>query len=79
MKSLKTLAIATVATLSLASFGSFAQSVSVTDSTLDGAESQIAALAHQSGSHYKITGASSNNFVRMTAEINDASSHGLKN
>ncbi|MBT0719712.1 DUF1471 domain-containing protein [Tatumella sp. TA1] len=79
MKSLKTLAIATIATLSLASFGSFAQSVSVTDSTLDGAESQIAALAHQSGGHYKITGASSNNFVRMTADINDASSHGLKN
>lgn len=80
MKTLKTTVLATAAALSLLSFGSFAQNVSVTDSTLDGAESQIAAMAHQTGSHYKITGASSNNFIRMTAEINDASAHGgLKN
>ncbi len=79
MKTLKTLALASATALSLLSFGSFAQSVSVTDSTLDGAESQIAAMAHQTGSQYRITGASSNNFVRMTAEINSAPSHGLKN
>ena len=79
MKSLKSLVLATAAALSLVSVGSFAQSVSVTDSTLDGAESQIAAMANQAGGHYKITGASSNNFVRMTADISDAPRHGLKN
>jgi len=79
MKTLKTLVLASTAALSLLSFGSFAQSVSVTDSTLDGAESQIAAMANQAGGHYKITGASSNNYVRMTAEISSAPAHGLKN
>ena len=79
MKTLKTLVLASATALSLLSFGSFAQSVSVTDSTLDGAESQVAAMAHQAGGQYRITGASSNNFVRMTAEINSAPAHGLKN
>lgn len=80
MKSIKTVVLATTAALSLFSAASFAQQVSVTASTLDGAESQIAAMAHQSHSQYKITGASSNNFVRMTANISDSQSQGgLKN
>ncbi|WP_241608077.1 DUF1471 domain-containing protein [Rosenbergiella australiborealis] len=80
MKNLKSVLLASTAALSLLSFGSFAQSVSVTDSTLDGAEAQIAAIAQQSGSDYQITGASSQNYVRMTANIHHSMSHGgLKN
>jgi hypothetical protein len=47
MKNVKALSIAALATLSLISFGSFAESVSVTSSTLDGAESKIAAQAQE--------------------------------
>ncbi len=80
MKTMKSIVLAAAATLSLLSFGGFAQSVSVTDSTLDGAESQIAAIAQQHRGSYKITGASSNNFVRMTADISDdVRQSGLKN
>ncbi|MEB7538488.1 DUF1471 domain-containing protein [Pantoea anthophila] len=67
MKNVKALSIAALATLSLISFGSFAQSVSVTSSTLDGAESKIAAQAQ--GAQYKITEANTNNRVHMTAEL----------
>lgn len=69
MKTIKTLSIAAVAALSLMSAASFAQSVSVTDSTLDGAEAQIAAKAQQQGAHYKITSANTNNDVYMTAQL----------
>jgi hypothetical protein len=69
MKTIKAMSIAAVAALSLMSFGSFAQSVTASDLTLDGAEAQIAAQAQQQGAHYKITEASNNNFVHMTAEL----------
>ena len=69
MKTIKTLSLAAVTTLSLISFGSFAQSVSVTSSTLDGAEAKIAAQAEQQGAQYKITEANTNNRVHMTAEL----------
>jgi hypothetical protein len=67
MKSIKTLVV--VSALSLISFGSFAQSVSVTSSTLDGAEAKIAAQAEQHGDQYKITSVNSNNRVYMTAQL----------
>lgn len=46
-----------------------AQSVSVTSSTLDGAEAKIAAQAQEQGAQYKITAANTNNRVHMTAEL----------
>lgn len=67
MKSVNVFVAASV--LSIVSFGSFAQSITATASTLDGAEAQIAAQAKQNGEHYRITEASSNNFVHMTAEL----------
>ncbi|MEN4832646.1 YdgH/BhsA/McbA-like domain containing protein [Pantoea vagans] len=66
MKNVKALSIAA---LSLISFGSFAESISVTSSTLDGAESKIAAQAQEHGAQYKITEANTNNRVHMTAEL----------
>jgi len=69
MKTIKAMSIAAVAALSLMSAASFAQSVSVTDSTLDSAEAQIAAKAQQEGMNYKITSANTNNDVHMTAEL----------
>jgi len=66
MKNVKALSIAS---LSLISFGSFAESISVTSSTLDGAESKIAAQAQEHGAQYKITEANTNNRVHMTAEL----------
>ncbi|MGA7507878.1 MAG: YdgH/BhsA/McbA-like domain containing protein [Erwinia billingiae] len=67
MKSVKNL-VAIIA-LSTLSFGSFAQSITASASSLDGAEAQIAAQAQELGAKYKITEASSNNFVHMTAEL----------
>ncbi len=54
-----------------ASFGSFAaETLSVTASTLSGAEAQIAAKAEQAGaSSYKITEARAGNQIHMTAEL----------
>jgi hypothetical protein len=69
MKTIKALSIAAVAALSLMSATSFAQSVSVTASTLDSAEAKIAAQAQQQGAQYKITEANTNNRVHMTAEL----------
>ncbi|ADU72938.1 YdgH/BhsA/McbA-like domain containing protein [Pantoea sp. At-9b] len=69
MKTIKALSIAAVAALSLMSAASFAQSVSVTASTLDSAEAKIAAQAQQQGAQYKITEANTNNRVHMTAEL----------
>ena len=67
MKSIKTFVV--VAALSMMSFGAFAQSVTASSSTIDGAEAKIAAQAQQEGASYKITEATVNNFVHMTAEL----------
>lgn len=69
MKNVKVISLAAVTALSLMSAASFAQSISVTDSTLDAAEAQIAAKAHQEGLNYKITSAITNNNVHMTADL----------
>jgi hypothetical protein len=69
MKAIKTLTIAAAAALSLMSAASFAQTVSATSTTLDGAEAKIAAQAQQQGAQYKILEASTNNLVHMTAEL----------
>lgn len=69
MKTIKAMSIAVAAALSLMSAASFAQSISVTSSTLDGAEAKIAAEAQQQGAQYKITEANTNNRVHMTAEL----------
>ncbi|MHC9060475.1 YdgH/BhsA/McbA-like domain containing protein [Pantoea sp. X85] len=69
MKTIKTLSIAAVAALSMISAASFAQSISVESSTLDGAEAKIAAQAQEQGAQYKITEANTNNRVHMTAEL----------
>lgn len=55
--------------LSMISFGSFAQSITASASTLDGAESKIALQAKQRGMHYKIIEAGTKNRVHMTAEL----------
>lgn len=67
MKSIKT--FVAVLALSLASFGAFAQSISVEASTLDGAEAKVAAIAQQQGAQYTITEANTNNRVHMTAQL----------
>ncbi|WP_313685169.1 YdgH/BhsA/McbA-like domain containing protein [Pantoea sp.] len=69
MKTIKAMTIAAAAALSLMSAASFAQSISVTADTLDGAEAQIATQAAQHGDQYKITEANTNNRVHMTAEL----------
>ncbi|MHA1066473.1 DUF1471 domain-containing protein [Enterobacter ludwigii] len=63
MKSIKI--FVSFATLSMMSFGAFAQSISATASTLDSAEAKIAAQ----GASYKIPSAQFNNRVHMTAEL----------
>ncbi|KEA52055.1 MULTISPECIES: YdgH/BhsA/McbA-like domain containing protein [Mangrovibacter] len=67
MKSIKT--FVAIAALSMMSFGTFAQTVSATASTLDGAEAQIAAQAKQAGASYNITEAHVGNQVHMTADL----------
>ncbi|MFC0228348.1 YdgH/BhsA/McbA-like domain containing protein [Serratia aquatilis] len=68
MTSIKT--IIAVSALSLISFGSFAQSISATGSTLDTAEARIAAKAKAVGAKsYTITSAHVGNRVYMTAEL----------
>lgn len=67
MKNIKT--FVAVATLSLISFGSFAQSVTASASTLDAAEAQIADQAQQAGASYKITGARVDNRAYVSAEL----------
>ncbi|MGQ8893360.1 YdgH/BhsA/McbA-like domain containing protein [Klebsiella variicola] len=67
MKSIKT--FVAVAALSMISFGTFAQSISASASTLDRAEAKIAAQAAKQGASYKITSAQFNNRVHMTAEL----------
>lgn len=67
MKSIKI--FVAVSALSLMSFGSFAQSITATASTLDAAEAHIAAQAKDAGASYKITEAFTGNQVHMTAEL----------
>lgn len=67
MKDIKT--FVSVAALSLISFGSFAQPLSVNAPTLDRAEAKITAVAAEQGASYKITSARVNNGVYMTAEL----------
>ncbi|XXN66707.1 YdgH/BhsA/McbA-like domain containing protein (plasmid) [Enterobacter ludwigii] len=67
MKTIKT--IAAVIALSLISTASFAQTITATASTLDGAEAQIAAKAKMAGAGYSITGAYAGNQVHMTARL----------
>lgn len=67
MKTIKT--FVAVAAISMMSFGAFAQSISATSSTLDGAEAQIAAKAAEQGASYTITSALVNNNVHMTAHL----------
>ncbi|MEM6160182.1 DUF1471 domain-containing protein [Erwinia sp. P6884] len=67
MKSIKTFVAVTA--LSLVSFGSFAQSITVTAATLAGAEAKVAAQAKQTGTMYKITGARVDNNAYVTAEL----------
>ncbi|KQN53424.1 MULTISPECIES: YdgH/BhsA/McbA-like domain containing protein [unclassified Erwinia] len=67
MKTIKT--FVAVAALTLFASTSFAQSISVSASTLDAAEAQIAAQAQQAGTSYKITSARQNNGAYMTAEL----------
>ncbi|XXN66724.1 DUF1471 domain-containing protein (plasmid) [Enterobacter ludwigii] len=67
MKNIKTFVV--VAALALISSSSFAQTVTATASTLDGAEAQIAAKAKMAGSGYSITEAYAGNQVHMTARL----------
>lgn len=67
MKNIKTLVV--VSALALVSFGSFAQSITATASTLESAEAKIAAQAQQQDAQYRIIAASSNNVIHMTAEL----------
>lgn len=67
MKTIKTFVV--VAVLSLISSASFAQTVTATASTLDGAEAQIAAKAKMAGTGYSITEAYAGNQVHMTAQL----------
>ncbi|WP_033751909.1 DUF1471 domain-containing protein [Pantoea sp. NGS-ED-1003] len=67
MKTIKNF-VAVIA-LSLISFGSFAQTITASASTLDAAEAQIAAQAHQAGASYKITGARFNNGAGDAANL----------
>lgn len=67
MKSIKT--FVAVAALSLISFGSFAQTITVTASTLDAAEAKVAAQAKDAGASYKITGARVDNRAYVSAEL----------
>lgn len=67
MKNIKT--FVAVAALSIMSFGAFAQSISVTSSTLDSAEAKIAAKAAEMNANYTITSAMVNNRVHMTAKL----------
>lgn len=69
IKNIKIMSIAAAAAFSLMSASGFAQTVTATASTLDGAEAKIAAQAQQQGAQYKITEASTSNIIHMTAEL----------
>jgi len=67
MKSIKTFVAVTA--LSLISFGSFAQTITATASTLDAAEAKVAAQAKDAGASSKITGARVDNRAYVSAEL----------
>jgi len=67
MNSIKNFVAVTV--LSLISFGSFAQTITATASTLDAAEAKVAAQAKDAGASYKITGARVDNRAYVSAEL----------
>lgn len=67
MKSIK--AFVAVIAFSIMSFGTFAQSISVTGSTLERAEAKIAAQATEQGASYKIISAQFKNNVHMMDEL----------
>ena len=67
MKTIKT--FVAVAAISMMSFGAFAQSITATAPTLDGAEAKIAAKASEQGAGYTITSAIVNDRVHMTARL----------
>jgi len=67
MKAIKNLVAVSV--LSLVTFGSFAQTITASASTLDAAEAKIAAQAHQAGASYKIIGARFDNGAYVSAEL----------
>ncbi|MFK3882223.1 DUF1471 domain-containing protein [Pantoea agglomerans] len=67
MNSIKTFVAFTA--LSLISFGSFAQTITATASTLDAAEAKVAAQAKDAGASYKITGARVDNRAYVSAEL----------
>jgi hypothetical protein len=67
MKTIKNFVV--VAALALISSASFAQTVTATASTLDGAEAQIAAKAKMAGTGYSITETYAGNQVHMTAQL----------
>ncbi|MGC0928066.1 DUF1471 domain-containing protein [Pantoea agglomerans] len=67
MNSIKNFIAVTV--LSLISFGSFAQTITATASTLDAAEAKVAAQAKDAGASYKITGARVDNRAYVSAEL----------
>jgi len=67
MKSIKTFVAVTA--LSLISFGSFAQTITATASTMDAAEAKVAAQAKDAGASYKITGARVDNRAYVSAEL----------
>lgn len=58
-----------ITALSLISFGSFAQTITATASTLDAAEAKVAAQAKDAGASYKITGARVDNRAYVSAEL----------
>lgn len=67
MNSIKTFVAVTA--LSLISFGSFAQTITATASTLDAAEAKVAAQAKDAGASYKVTGARVDNRAYVSAEL----------
>jgi hypothetical protein len=66
---MKNIKIIAAAALTLISCASFAETVTVTASTLDSAEAKISAQAKDQGASYKILSAIGQNKVHMTAEI----------
>lgn len=67
MKTIKTFVAVTA--LSLISFVSFAQNITATASTLDGAEAKVAMMAKASGASYKIISARTDNHAYVSAEL----------
>ncbi|SFO50812.1 Protein of unknown function [Candidatus Pantoea varia] len=66
MKTIKTFVAVTAL---LVSFGSFAESITASASTLDAAEAKVAAQAKDAGASYKITGARVDNRAYVSAEL----------